>query len=97
MELFAQTKLIEDLKKQLKEANEALFTTLNELGVDTYHQDPVDGTVFKVVKPKGTYIEFKEIGYERTKKEGEERGTLSVKEATERGFKLPTTKKEKAA
>lgn len=47
-----------------------------------------DGTVYKMVKPAGTFVSYKELNYVRTKRSGEERGSLSVKEAQGSGFKV---------
>ena len=49
-------------------------------------QDPSDKTVYKITKPEGKFVHFETWGYDRTKREGEVRGSLSVKEAKERGF-----------
>jgi len=78
----------EALVEQLKELNKELEVVLLEVGVDKYIQDPETLLVYKVVKPKGTFVSFKEVDYVRTKKESEERGDLSVKEAKAAGFVL---------
>ena len=74
-----------DLKKQeITAYYEELERTLAEVAalipVNGYFKAD-DGTVFKIVKPAGQYVTFKEFGYERTKREGEARGSLSMKEA----------------
>jgi hypothetical protein len=78
----------ESLKKQLKELKPELSRYLTEIGVGTYFQDPSNKVVFKVKKPTGTFVEFPEIGYDRTRKEDEKKGSLSKKEAVEQGFEL---------
>jgi hypothetical protein len=78
----------EQILEQLKAVNEQLEAALNETGVGTMMQDPETLLVYKVVKPKGTFISYKEIDYVRTKKEDEDRGDLSVKEAKAAGFVL---------
>ena len=78
----------EAVVEQLKELNKELEVVLLEVGVDKYIQDPETLLVYKVVKPKGTFVSFKEVDYVRTKKESEERGDLSVKEAKAAGFVL---------
>jgi len=89
-----QLKLIElDKKKeQIKQYYEELRTTITQVhelvGDDGFFQDPSDGTVFQIVKPTGRFVQFEELGYIRTKREGEKRGELSVKKAEEAGFKL---------
>jgi len=81
-------KQFEALKEQLKTVGEQLDRTMYELGTGTYLQDEVNGAVYKVVVPEGTFVSFRMIGYERTAFEGEKRGTLSKKEAEEQGFIL---------
>ena len=68
--------------------NETLAALQVECGLDTFFQSP-DGTVFKVVKPSGHFVAYRDVGYVRTKRADEARGTLSVKEASEAGFTLP--------
>lgn len=89
----AQQRLIQlDLRKKeidsfYEELEKALADVAAEIGVNSYFQAS-DGTVFKVVKPTGTFVSFRDLGYNRTKREGEDRGTLSVKEAQAAGFKI---------
>lgn len=84
----AQKKLVElDLKKpEIKAYYEELEKTVAEVAAEMpmngYFKSD-DGTVYKIVKPSGTYVSFKEFDFERTKREGETRGSLSVKEAKE--------------
>jgi hypothetical protein len=79
---------VEALKNELKEANSQIEGILVEIGVGSSFQDPTDGTVFEVVIPKGTFVSFKTIDYERTKREGETKGSLSLTRAKELGFKV---------
>ena len=82
----AKQKLVElsfkrdELKKQYEELNKELEGVLTYLGVDTFFQDK-DGTVYKVVVPKGSFVSFKHIDFVRTKRGDEKLGTLSMKEA----------------
>lgn len=82
----AKNKLVElsfkrdELKKQYEELNTQLEEVLTTLGVDSFFQDK-DGTVYKVVVPKGSFISFKHIDYVRTRRGDEKLGTLSMKEA----------------
>lgn len=82
----AKAKLVElsfikdELKKKYDELNTQLEETLTVLGVDSFFQDK-DGTVYKVVVPKGTYVGFKCIDFVRTKRGMEKVGSLSQKEA----------------
>ena len=70
----------DELKKQYEELNTELEEVLTFLGVDTFFQDK-DGTVYKVVVPKGSFVSFKHIDYVRTRRGDEKLGTLSLKEA----------------
>lgn len=81
-------KTVEKMKEDMENAYERLNTTMKELGIDTYVQDPETNLVYKITKPKGKFITFSDIDYVRTAKEGERAGTLSKKEATEKGFSL---------
>lgn len=78
----------EETKERLSELSEELKLTLAKYALGTYVQDPDSGVVYKIVKPNGTFVYYKEIDYVRTVKEGEERGTLSKKEAEGAGFVL---------
>lgn len=85
---FELVKKYEQLKEQYKEVSRELNSVMKEIGVGSYLQDSSDMVVYKIVEPEGTFVEFKKIGYERTLREGEKRGTLSKKEAEEKGFNL---------
>lgn len=76
---------LETVKKFKEELNGALQAVADEIGVDSYFQAD-DGIVYKVVVPKGQWVEFRTVGFERTKRNGEAKGSLSVKEAREQGF-----------
>lgn len=71
-------KYYEDLEQTLKDVQA-------EIGTDGFFQSE-DGTVYQIVKPNGTFVTFRELGFIRTKRSGEERGSLSVKKAQEAGF-----------
>lgn len=88
----AQSKFIE-LSKQYEAAKEdlkakklELTALMAEIGEGSHFQDPADGTVFQVVRPLGTFISFDELAYERTKRAGEAKGSLSMKKAEELGY-----------
>lgn len=82
------SKRVEGLKNELKEIAPQLEELLAKIGVGSSFQDPQDNTVFEIVVPRGTFVGFKTIDYERTKREGEVKGSLSVKRAKELGFEL---------
>lgn len=76
------------------------FTIVKEslleiVGEGHYFQD-VSGIVFKTTIPKGAFVSFQKAGIERTKREGERAGSLSMKEAKEAGFtNIPEFKEAK--
>ena len=90
----AQQKFLEISKRYevLKEEMKALKPTLQELmfemGEGAHFQDPADGTVFMIAKPTGTFISFDPISYNRTKKVGENKGSLSMEKAEKLGYSL---------
>lgn len=85
--LFQYASSVENLKKQLKSVQAQLEEVMLKLGVDTYHQDPVNGVVYKIYEPEGTFISFKSIDVKRTALAGEKGGTvLSKSEAEANGF-----------
>lgn len=87
-QLLETIKQFEELKEKYKELSEKLATQLETAGVGTYFQDPTTKIVYSVVVPEGTFVSFKKIDFKRTKKETERSGTLSKKEAEEKGFVL---------
>jgi hypothetical protein len=78
----------EEVKRYFEELAEAVSALAAEVGVNGYFQDE-EGTVYKVVEPEGKFVHFEKLSYVRTRRPGEKRGDLSMKEATEAGFILP--------
>jgi hypothetical protein len=82
----ALRRLVElDLKKPeiqayYEEREKVLARVAEYIGVNGYFKAS-DGTVFKIVEPAGKFVTFSKLDYERTKRDGEVRGTLSMKEA----------------
>ncbi len=89
-ELIKQIKHYEAIKAEMKELKAKINVELERIGVDEYFQDETDKLVYKVVKPLGAFIEFSDIGYVRTidKTRDEKKGSLSIKEAKEKGFNV---------
>ena len=86
--MFRLCKEYELLKSRIEEVRTELDSVLDNLGEDTYHQDPETMSVYKVVKPKGTFTYYRDLDYHRTAFEGEVKGSLSKKEAEQLGFYL---------
>jgi hypothetical protein len=85
---IALAKEKETLVEALKIVNEGLEKIMGMLGEGKMVQDPETKVVYQVVKPKGTFVAFKEIDYVRTRRTLEERGDLSMEKAIEAGFDL---------
>lgn len=83
---LSHAKYYEELSAKMDEVRESLRLSMEDLGVNTYVQDIETGLVYKVVKPTGTYMYYRDIDYKRTAKADERSGTLSKKEAEEAGF-----------
>lgn len=69
-----------EIKAYYEELEATLAAVAQEVGVDGYFKAE-DGTVYKVVKPEGQFVTYKPLEFLRTKRAGEARGTLSMKEA----------------
>ena len=78
-EVYMQEKFIElalkeeALQEQLNQVRNELKMVMTDLKEGTYIQDPITLTVYKIVKPKGTFIHFRDIDYVRTSIKGETR------------------------
>lgn len=77
----------DEVKKFYEDFEAATAALVAEQGLDSYFQDE-EGTVYKLVAAEGKYVKFDKYSYNRTKRPGEERGTLSMKEAKEKGFNV---------
>jgi len=81
-------KWYEELKEQMAKAKDELQLALKELPIGYYFQDPETLLVYHVTVPRGIFVEYQALTYERTKKSNEKSGSLSLKEAESKGFKL---------
>lgn len=77
----------EEVKKFFDALSEATIALSKEIGINGYFQDD-QGIVYKVVVPDGKFVYFDHISYVRTRRSHEKRGDLSMKEATDAGFKV---------
>ena len=82
------SKKYELLRNEMKALKPQLTQLLVEIGVGNMFQDEKTLAVYEVVIPTGTYVEYKVIDYNRTKLDGEAKGSLSMKKAEEAGFIL---------
>lgn len=87
----AQQRFIE-LEKQkkpfLEDFDAAFRAVAEEVGPGNYFQDEEEGVVYKITVPEGRWVKFDTVSYVRTKRNGEDKGTLSIKEAKEKGFEV---------
>lgn len=58
---------------------------IDEHGVNHLFQDST-GVVYKTVQPEGRFVRFDKYAVNRTRREGEAKGSLSLSEAREAGF-----------
>lgn len=79
----------EQVKQYFENLKNAVEEVSKEIGINGYFQDE-EGTVYKVVIPEGKFVTFEHISYVRTRRLDEKRGDLSLKEAQEAGFNVPT-------
>lgn len=82
------SKQYEALKEQMKEIKPQLDELLTKIGIGTFFQDPETKLVYRVSVPNGRFVYFDTIGYDRTKKETETKGSLSKKDAEGAGFEI---------
>jgi hypothetical protein len=81
----------DEVKKYFDELNAATVALSKEIGINGYFQDD-QGVVFKIVIPEGKFVYFEHISYVRTRRPHEKRGDLSMKEASDAGFKVSNDK-----
>lgn len=58
-----------------------------EIGYGEFFKD-ADGTVYKTEQCKGKFVYFETVEIKRTRRNGEEKGSLSMKEAREAGYEV---------
>ena len=89
----AELKLIEldrkkdEVKKFYDDYKSAVEAVVAESGVNHFFQDE-DGIVYKTIVPEGIFVSFAKYSINRTRREGEVKGSLSMKEAKEAGFEI---------
>lgn len=79
----------EQVKEQYKFYSDCINKIINAIPNNlTVNWQDDEGTVYQIVKPTGTYIEFKERDYVRTRKLNEKKGSLSLTTAKELGYEV---------
>jgi len=82
------SKRYEALKEEMKALKPTLQELMTELKVGTHFQDPETQLVYRIEVPTGTYVSFDPITYSRTKKVGEDKGSLAKSEAQKLGYNI---------
>jgi len=77
----------DEIHKYYENLEVALSELIAEQGVGSLFQDE-QNIVYKLVEAEGRYVKFDKYSYTRTKRPGEDRGSLSMKEAREKGFNV---------
>jgi len=87
-DFLAAVKIFEEAKTKFKEAGVKLDWAMGRLALGEMLQDPDDGVVYEITKPAGTFVDFHDLAYNRTRRAGESKGTLSMKAARSAGFSV---------
>lgn len=74
-----------EIKPFLEDYRQAKADLIAELGVGVFFADH-SGTVYKTDESNGRFVYNEPFQIKRTRREGEAKGTLSLKEAREAGF-----------
>lgn len=83
----AEKHFSEVVKPALAELRDLKTAVVQETGLGTYFQDE-EGIVYHTASKSGTWVDFTPFEIQRTRRPGEAKGTLSLKEAKEAGFVL---------
>lgn len=78
-----------EYKEFLEDYKNATKAVVEYYGIGYAFQDE-DGTVYKTTTQDGRYVYFEPVTICRTRREGEKKGSLSLKEAADLGFTLET-------
>ncbi len=79
---------IETLQYQIKPLQEELETLFPQITIDEMFQDPETKLVYRIAKQEGVWIKYKPLVYQRTRKIGEAKGSISISDAKKAGFIL---------
>lgn len=75
----------DEWKKFFEEYQETVQSLADEQGVGSFFQDD-QGIVYEVAIPDGRFVHYEKFTINRTRREGERQGSLSMKKAREAGF-----------
>lgn len=79
---------IDDLRSQAKDLQKQLTEEMSDLERDEIFQDPETLLCYRKAKAKGQFVEFYDETIERSRKPGETKGDISIKDCEAAGFKL---------
>lgn len=77
----------EEVKKFFEEYKAAIEAVVEEIGVGRHFQDN-EGTVYQTAVPEGRFVAFDKFTINRTRREGEKRGDLSLTKARDLGYEV---------
>lgn len=77
----------EEVKKFFEEYKTAIEAVVSEIGVGGHFQDN-EGTVYQTAVPEGRFVSFDKFTVNRTRREGEKRGDLSLIKARDLGYEV---------
>lgn len=75
----------DEVKRFFEEYQAAIKALIDQHGVGHHFQDD-QGIVYQLVELEGKWVNFDRFGVERTRRSGEDRGSLSMKKAKELGY-----------
>jgi hypothetical protein len=75
----------DEVKKFYEEYKQTLEALVKEHGVGHAFQDEI-GIVYQLSEAEGKWVNFDKFNLDRTRREGEKAGSLSLKKAEELGF-----------
>jgi len=85
---LSTVRVYEQKKEELEDIRTKLEENLKQLQIGEYIQDPETKLVYRIHEPKGRFVYYESVSYQRTAKEGESAGTVSKKDALAAGFTL---------
>lgn len=74
-------------KQFLEEYKAAVEAVVAEVGLGAFFQDE-QGVVYQAAEPEGRFVYYEKVTVNRTRREGEAKGSLSLKAAKEAGFQV---------
>jgi len=76
-----------DIKQFFEEYKAAVDAVVEEIGVGGHFQDDA-GTVYQTTISEGRFVAFDKFTINRTRREGEKRGDLSLTKARDLGYEV---------